>query len=84
MLDMFKVSHLTDGKTECSIFVEPRKKRCDVMVKIDRIIFRMANETDPSFRSVGSADWSSVEFWERRASDLAKTYSPFWRGQAAS
>ncbi len=80
MLDMFKVTAKTDGATEVSILVEPGIKKLSVMVKIDRIIKAMADETNPSFRGVGNADWQDVAFWESKARDIARAYSPFWRG----
>jgi hypothetical protein len=84
MLDFFKVSNATDGKTVCSILVEPALKRCSVMITVDRLITRTADETDASFRSVSNAEWRDISFWEGRCATLAKAYSPFWRGETAN
>jgi hypothetical protein len=84
MLNSFSVSHATDGKTVCRIFVEPQAKRAGVTVTVDRRIVRMADETNTSFRSVTNAEWSDIAFWESKASTIAKAFSPFWRGESAA
>lgn len=83
MLDYFTVSHKTDGKTCCRIQVEPRKRQCSVVVTVDSRIVRMADETDPTFRTIGLGDWSSPALFELKAVAIAKAHSPFWRGETA-
>lgn len=84
MLESFVVSHKTDGKTICRIYVEVSAKRCSITISVDMLIIRQADETDPSFRSITPAAWSDVAFWEGKAAELAKAYSPFWRGDTAA
>lgn len=83
MLEYFTVAHKTDGKTCCRIQVEPRKRQCSVTVTIDSRIVRVADETDVTFRSIGHGDWDSPEWFSRKAADIAKAYSPFWKGETA-
>lgn len=84
MLDLFSVSHRTDGKTVCRITVEPQKRQCSVTVTIDSRISTTADETDASFRSVSPAEWSSPAYWESRAATISRKHSPFWRGETAA
>lgn len=84
MLDHFSISHATDGKTRCRIMVEPQKRRCDVTITIDSRIVHMDDEHNAAFRSILPAQWSEIAYWEQRASEIAKAWSPFWRGETAA
>jgi hypothetical protein len=84
MLTFFCVSHSTDGKTTCRIHVEPQLKEASVVVTVDRIIVRQGDQTDATFRSILPAQWTDVSYWESKARDIAKAYSPFWRGESAA
>ena len=84
MIDHFQVSSSTDGKTQCRIFVEPGKHQCSITVTVDRRIVRQGDENDISTRSFTERDWFDIETWSRKAGEIAKAFSPFWRGETAA
>ena len=83
-LEHFSVWNRTDGETQCRIYVEPAKRKCAVTVTIKGRIVAQRDETDAAFRSFTSADWTSVDHWDRLSAAIAKTWSPFWRGETAA
>jgi hypothetical protein len=84
MLEHFQVAHHSDGKTVCRIYVEPNKKTCSVIVTVDRRIVCQADETDASFRSATSSEWTHIQYWDDKAARIAKAWSPFWKGESAA
>ena len=84
MLDFFTVSHKTDGKTVCKITVEPNKREASIIVTVDRIIVRQGDENDIFTKSFAYSEWYDIPMWERKAAEIAKTFSPFWRGESAT
>ena len=83
-LDLFQVSAVTDGKTVCKILVEPGLRRCSITITVDRRIVRQGDESDILCKSMAPSDWFKISDWESRASNLARQFSPFWRGETAS
>lgn len=84
MLERFTIRHDTDARTVCRIMVEPAAHRCDVTVTVAGLIVNTCDETNPSFRSIGSAEWSRIDYWEGKARDIARSHSPYWRGEAVA
>jgi hypothetical protein len=83
-LVMFQTVATTDGATRVSIIVEPGKRACNGTITISGRIVRMFDETEPSFRPLTHNEFTSVDYWDRKAHELAKLYSPFWRGVSAA
>lgn len=80
MLTSFTITHRTDGDTKVVITVEPAKRQLSGYITIDSIITRQFTEDEPSFRSTTGQEWLDTDYWDRRAAELARAYSPFWRG----
>lgn len=84
MLDSFTISHTTDGATRCRIYVEPGKRHADLTVTVGGLIVRMADEKEHMFRTASNAEWHDVGHWEWKAAEVARSFSPFWRGVSAA
>lgn len=82
MLKSFTIEHKTDGETKCSIYVEPDKKWLSGTVTVDGVIKRGFTEKEPGVFNDIENHWRDLDYFERKASAVAKSFSPFWRGEA--
>lgn len=71
MLTLFVVER-TFYNVSVRACVEPQKRRCDVTITRDRVIVRLSDETDPTFRSYTAAEFGSPDHWSRVVGQLAE------------
>lgn len=82
MLKSFTIEHKTDGETKCTIYVEPGKRWLSGTVTVDGVIKREFTEKEPGVFNDVANHWRDLDYFERKASAVAKSFSPFWRGEA--
>jgi hypothetical protein len=62
-------------QTACRIHVEPAARRCDVVVTVGGRIVCVADETNPTFRSLTPTEWYDPPTWARKARAIAAQQS---------